>query len=98
MDNLTTIIRFIFMIINIILSLLVKILLFRKVKVRIWKSFIPIYGDVVTYKITGMSGLWVLSQISLSLITLPGLKISLWVVVSKPISSFLTVCIIIMGS
>ncbi len=78
MTNEEIIAETIFLVIALIVSIITKLFLFKKVGIKRWKAFIPIYGDAVAYKITDMSMLWVFSQIPLMLCSIPGLKIPIW--------------------
>ena len=70
----------IYLIFVILLSLITKILLFKKAGVQGWKAIIPLYGEAVSYKITNMSMLWVLSEVPLMITKIPSLKIPIWLI------------------
>lgn len=72
------IISLIIVVFMLLLDLLAKIFFFKKAGVRIWKAFVPIYSDLVGYKAAGMSALWTFSQIPNTIISLPGLKVPVW--------------------
>ena len=73
------IINLVFLTFNGICSLIARILLFRRAKIKVWKAFIPILCDVASYKAVGMSGLWFFSSVPHQIITLiPGLNVPVW--------------------
>ncbi|MBR3152932.1 MAG: MMPL family transporter [Clostridia bacterium] len=63
---------------NIIFSIIAKFFLFKKVGIPRWKAFVPIYSDAIAFKVTGMSMLWVFSQIPQSIISAFNLEIPVW--------------------
>ena len=67
-----------FLLVQFIFSVIARFFLFRKAKIPVWKAFIPFYGEIVSYKAIGMSGLWFFAQVPLLLVTTPGLKIPVW--------------------
>ena len=67
-----------YMAVMLLVDLIRKIFLFRKAKVPIWKAFIPFYSDAVSYKVTNMSMLWIFSSLPMTIATLPGLKVPVW--------------------
>ena len=70
----------IFLIVGLFLSLITKVLLFKKADVPWWKAIIPLYGGAVSYKIINMSMLWVLSEIPLMIAKIPSLKFPVWLI------------------
>ena len=58
--------------------MVVRFLLFKKVGVPRWKALVPVYSTIVNYKVMGMSGWWILSQAPSVVVSLPGLKIPVW--------------------
>lgn len=61
-----------------ILVIIALFFLFKKVGVKKWKAFVPLYNEAVGYKVAGMSSLWVLSQVPEIVVGIPGLRIPVW--------------------
>ena len=67
-----------FIIIELIFGIITRLYLFKKVGIPRWKAFIPLYGDAVAYKGTDMSMLWVFSELPQILVSIPGLRVPVW--------------------
>ena len=61
-----------------VIQVVTRFLFFKKAGVPRWKAFIPFYNTIVNYKVMGMNGWWVLSQVPSVVIAIPGLKIPVW--------------------
>ena len=77
-EELDLIINLVFLLISGIVTVIACIFLFKKAKISLWKAFIPIYNAAVAYKVVGMSPLWALSQVPSIIVSIPGLRIPVW--------------------
>ena len=78
MNNEDVIIDISFIIIELIFGIITRLYLFKKVGIPRWKAFIPLYGDAVAYKVTDMSMLWIFSELPQILVSIPGLRVPVW--------------------
>ena len=61
-----------------ILSVIARLVLFKKIGIKWWKAIIPLYSEALAYRTVGMSGWWIFSQIPRIIITASGLKLPVW--------------------